>query len=144
MRRFDDDTTDLRQFVGRGGFGPEFRNVSDRNDVRLPTNAHDERDYESMPRLPDQTSYVDRPYKDGMYVGMERVISDPPMSLRTKNQVFSSIGDRVGTMTSASQLDRSRGVGETGADGGLKSRAEVRPSDLYLGQSAANATKGRY
>lgn len=144
MRRFDDDTTDLRQFVGRGGFGSEFRETSDQNDVRLPTNAHDEREYESMPRLPDQTIWVEKPMVNNMYSGMERVISDPPMSVRTKNQVFSSIGDRVGTMTSASQLDRSRGVGELGSDGGLKSRAEVRPSDLYLGQSAANSAKGRY
>lgn len=97
-----------------------------------------------MKRLPNQTSWIDRPSDNGMYVGMQKVLSDPPMSLRTKNQVFSSIGDRAGTMTSSSQLDRSRGVGEMGADGGLKSRAEVRPSDLYLGKSAANAAKGRY
>lgn len=144
MRRFDDEELDARDYIGRSGFGPDFRDIIDRNEVNYEVNSRDERDWEDLKRLPNQTSWVDKPSPNGMYAGMQKVISDPPMSVRTKNQVFNSIGARVGTMTSASQLDRSRGVGEMGDDGGLQSRSEVRPSDLYLGQSAQSVKKGRY
>lgn len=154
LRRFDDDELDVRQFVGHGGFGPEFRETIDRNDVAFPSNAHAEQEYEDMRRLPDQTTYVDQFDDEGRYVKMQRVLSDPPMSTRVKNQVFNSIGARTGTMTSSSILDRSRGVGEMGEDGGIRSRAEVRPSDL-MNQASRNPSpaspanqlsprKGRY
>lgn len=131
LRQFDDDTEDLRSYRGRSGFGPTFDTELDCNGVSIDTNAHDERGYEDMRRLPDQRTRVENYDADGRYVDTKTVLSDPPMSVRVKNQVLNSIASRVGTMTSDSLLDRSRGVGHEGADGGLSERTSWRPSDLY-------------
>jgi hypothetical protein len=126
-RGFDDEV-DERQFVNRSGVSSEFDNYTDDNGVTISSNAHDERGYEHMPSLPDQATYRSVRNLEGEWLGEQKITSDPPMSIRVKNQVFNSIGDRVGTMTSASLLKDDRGEGRHGADGGLQSRTEVRPA----------------
>lgn len=138
-RQFDDDTEDLRSYIGSGGVGPMFDDITDMNGVTMSSNAHDERCYEDMRRMPDQRTYISEYGDDGSYAGTRKILSDPPMSLRVKNQVFSSIGCSAGTMTSASLFDDGKGDGLMGADGGVQGRAQIRPSDLYL----KNKAKGR-
>ena len=89
-------------------------------DASFDSNSHCETEYEDMRRLPTQTvcKRTDREY-DGQY---EMVDQSPPLSARVRNQVLSSIGERAGTMTYASQLDRSRGVGTLGNTGGVQER----------------------
>lgn len=126
-RGFDAEVDD-RQFVGRGGFAPMFNDITDDNDVATSTNAHDEREYEHMSRLPSQSQYRDVRSDDGEWLGSQVVKTDPPMSSRVRDQVFNSIGQRVGTMTSKSLLDTSRGVGDYGNDGGLSNHATSYPT----------------
>lgn len=128
-REFNDDIVDERQYVGRGGFGEMFNDCNpcaDATGVPYSTNAHAEGEYEDMRRLPNQVSYKTKLGPNGEYLGESKILSDPPMSSRVRDQVFNSIGDRVGTMTSASLLDRSRGEGDLGNDGGLFSRTRQR------------------
>lgn len=126
-RGFDDEV-DEREFINRSGVASEFDDYTDSNGVTISTNAHDERGYEHMPSLPDQTTYRSMRNENNDWLGEQRITSDPPMSIRVKNQVFNSIGDRVGTMTSASLLNKDRGEGRHGADGGLVDRAHTRPA----------------
>lgn len=124
-RGFDAEV-DERSFVGRGGTGPMFDDLIDSNGVTMSTNAHDERGYEHLPRMPERIEYrtVRDPETDE-YLGEQRVRTMPAMSTRVRDQVFGSIGNRVGTMTSKSQLDRSKGEGDYGEDGGLTERART-------------------
>jgi hypothetical protein len=72
-------------------------------DVSRMTNAHPEQEYEDMRRLPTRQTFD---FRTG-----EITLSHDPMSARVRTQVLDSIGQRAGSMTFASQLDRSRGVG---------------------------------
>ena len=126
-RGFDDEI-DERTFVGRGGVGPAFEDSTDCNGVQFSSNAHDERGYEDMRRLPSQRQIVYNKSGDGEYLGHSVVIKQPAMSERVKDQVFCSIGDRVGTMTSKSLLNHDIGEGDYGADGGLSDRTRSIPS----------------
>lgn len=67
------------------------------------TNAYPENEYEANRRLPTQRVYD--------YQTNEFSDRKDPLSDRVKNQVLSSLGERSGSMTFSSQLDRSRGVG---------------------------------
>ena len=84
---------------------PMFEDEGTRNHEDTPrlTNAHPEQEYEDMRRLPTRQTFDWRTGEVSEY--------HDPMSARVKQQVLSSIGDRNGSMTFASQLDRSRGVG---------------------------------
>lgn len=76
------------------------------------TNAYPEHEYEANRRLPTQRVYD--------YHTNEFSDRKDPLSDRVKNQVLTSVGTPSGSMTFASQLDRSRGVGtgySTPADG---------------------------
>lgn len=124
-RGFEEEV-DERKFVGRKGFGPEFDDLIDSNGIIVSTNAHDERGYEDMRRMPEQVEYrTIRDPETDEWLGEQRVRTQPAMSTRVRDQVFGSIGNRVGTMTSKSQLDRSRGEGDYGNDGGLTDRART-------------------
>jgi hypothetical protein len=123
-----DETVDERQFVNRKGISTMFEEITDCNGVTMATNAHDERGYEDMRRLPEQTCYRTIKDETGAYLGTQEYKTDPPMSSRVRSQVFNSIGARVGTMTSDSLLDRSRGEGQRGADGGLEDRSTSYPN----------------
>lgn len=139
-----DDQVDERNYVGRSGLGSEFDDTADQNGVQISTNAHDERGYEHMPSLSDQTTYRSVRNEANEWLGEQRLVSDPPMSIRVKNQVFGSIGDRVGTMTSKSQLNHDRGEGDYGNDGGLTSRTTLRPDPKPLVVSSTPKKTGRY
>ena len=73
-------------------------------DVSRQTNAHPEQEYEDMRRLPTRQAF-------NWETGKIDEFKDP-LSARVKNQVLTSLGERNGSMTFASQLDRSRGVGD--------------------------------
>lgn len=106
-----------------GGCAPMFQEHPQQSGADISTNAHPEIEYEHLRRMPTQREgrwESDRPGQPERYVSEVR---QPPMSERVRDQVFSSLGERIGTMSSASQLDRSRGCGQTGADGGLLNRA---------------------
>lgn len=136
-----DDTVDEREFVNRKGVSNMFEEITDANNVTMATNAHDERGYEDMRRLPDQTCYRTIEDETGRYLGQQEYKTDPPMSSRVRNQVLNSIGARVGTMTSHSLLDRSRGEGQCGADGGLEDRSHSYPNPPVV---VAGAKSSRY
>ena len=104
-----------------GGRAPMFNECIDKNGVSLSTNAHPEIEYEHMNRMP--TRRHGKWVRDGLNGHYESETKNPPMSERVRDQVFGSIGDRVGTMTSSSQLSHQRGLGQPGADGGLMDRA---------------------
>ena len=106
-----------------GGVAPMFQTQVDQSGVAISTNAHPEIEYEHMRRMPTQREGRWQPSDDGMGERYVSEVRQPPMSERVRDQVFSSIGERTGTMSSASQLDRSRGCGQPGADGGLLNRA---------------------
>lgn len=124
-RGFDQEV-DEREFVGRRGVGKMFDDLLDHNGAVMSTNAHDERGYEDLPRMPEQIEYrTVRDPETEEYLGEQRVRTMPAMSTRVRDQVYNSIGSSVGTMTSKSQLDRSKGEGDYGADDGLTNRART-------------------
>lgn len=85
-------------------------------DAPLTTNAHCETQYEDMRRLPTQSVF------QRTEQGYEMVDQKPPLSQRVRGQVLESVANRIGSMTFASQLDRSRGVGTLGNTGGVQER----------------------
>lgn len=138
-----DETVDEREFVNKRGISSMFEEITDQNGVTIASNAHDERGYEDMRRMPDQTCYRTIKDETGAYVGEQVYRTDPPMSSRVRNQVYDSIGSRVGTMTSHSLLDRSRGEGECGADGGLSSRSTSYPNPPEVVVAKSSRYKAR-
>lgn len=114
-------------------------------DAPFATNAHSAESYMKPGRLPVRDCYGPLPNGDyGPYT------ESPPLHDRVRQQVFSSIGERAGTMSFASQLDRSRGVGTLGATGGVQERGSgskgEKPLDRggNLAGSPPRATRGGY
>lgn len=68
------------------------------------TNAYPEHEYEANRRLPTRRTFD---WDSG-----DIIETKDPLSDRVKNQVLTSVGAHAGSMTFASQLDRSRGVGD--------------------------------
>jgi hypothetical protein len=68
------------------------------------TNAYPEHEYEANRRLPTRRTYD---WQSGEFSDTKDPLSD-----RVKSQVLTSVGAHSGSMTFASQLDRSRGVGD--------------------------------
>lgn len=132
------DYRSRRQPVDTGdddaGYRPETNEPAD----GFTTNARSERDYMKPGRLPTVDRFGALP--DGDY-GMIR--EDLSMHDRVSKQVLCSIGERAGTMTFASQLDRSRGVGTLGNTGGVQERGSgskgEKPKDR-----GGNLAGGRY
>ena len=116
---------------------PMFEDEDPTGDAPFVSNAHCETQYEDMRRLPTQSVF------QRTAEGYEMVDQQPPLSARVRGQVLDSIAARTGSMTFASQLDRSKGVGTLGDTGGVQARgsgmageAPRGSRDRYAGEMA--------